>query len=208
MWKLGLSNKNQKVTSVCYSYPLPRKTKNLLGVLHYHGSVQTNNKTNKKSIQKQTKAKHSGDCTIFREAILHVWIFLEVHYLRNLRGRKNRKRGKFNFTILQNKSLDKYLLIKTLSKFFLSFRYQFKNSCKIIQKLRFFWQGTSDVEVFCYKTNSYWKIIPPPVPWKTTSVLGMELELEKIIQKHDFEGRFDEHFLMEYIRQANVKQFH
>lgn len=36
----------------------------------------------------------------------------------------------------------------------------------------------------------------------------MELELDKTIQKHDFEGRFDEHFLREYIRQADVKQFH
>lgn len=117
---------------------------------------------------------------IFREAILHVWIFVEVHYLlRNLRGRKKRKSGKFNFTILQNKFLDKFLLIKTLSKFPFSFKYQFINSCIILKKWKFFWQSASDVEVFCYKTNSYCKIIPPPVLWKITSGLGMELELEK-----------------------------
>lgn len=68
--------------------------------------------------------------TIFREAILHVWTFVEVHYLlRNLRERKKRKRGKFNFTILQNKSLDKFLFIKMPSKSPFSFRYQFINSC-------------------------------------------------------------------------------
>lgn len=38
-----------------YSFPLPQKTKNLLGVLHYHGSVQTNNKTNKKAFRNKQK---------------------------------------------------------------------------------------------------------------------------------------------------------
>lgn len=36
----------------------------------------------------------------------------------------------------------------------------------------------------------------------------MELEWVKKIQKHDFGGKFDEYFLMKYIRQADVKQFH
>lgn len=175
MWKLTQSNKSPKTEGNLCMLQLPScpssKEKNievLLSALHYHGPVETNNKTNKKVFRNKQKqsilvtAQHSQ--SILVTTILHVWIFVEVHYLgRNLRGRKKGKRGKFNFTILQNKSLDKFLLIKTLSKFPFSFRYQFTNSCKILQKLRFFWPSTSDVEVFCCETNSYWKIFSPPV---------------------------------------------
>lgn len=152
------------------------------------------------------KKRHSGNCTIFREAIFHICRFLKksATFSEILGGKKGRKRkSPLSFSRIS------HLINSSSSNIFqncLLFQIPLHKQLWNITQTEIFWQGTNDIEVkSCYKSHSYRRRIPPILLWINTTGLDIVLELQETIQRHNLEADLTNISIWS-IWVANVKQ--